>query len=395
MRARRAAARPNSKSRDSGLNIFADPGEGGTSISPRKQRPRRNSESSLMERNGRPHDPEEERKRRERRHRERERRHKERSEGKPKKSKLDLIDQLDATSIYGTGCMCCHSLIIILLTCPVFHHDGPFDACNPHRNRQGSRRAPMQAFPKDSLNNVLGGGGPLNKRANHDTLLMANDEEAFQDYAKGGTTGSSFEPYSNGAARPGPQRSESNIVSATTRVEPIHGEESLGLGTSTFLEGAPASRTAIQRKESETRELPEGGLSRKKSLAQKIRGINNRQYGPGGRVMSPEGALRSPESPMYTPGGSRNEHNPFFNEFTKGDDSGKNITVTEQPGRARAPSDPRAGTAGMGGLERRMTSDGSGGEGKSGGGFLSRVRSLKGGPKRPNDQKPLPEPAAL
>src|ERR1700736_3612880 len=31
----------------------------------------------------------------------------------------------------------------------VFHHDGPFDACNPHRNRAGSKRAPMQAFPKD------------------------------------------------------------------------------------------------------------------------------------------------------------------------------------------------------------------------------------------------------
>jgi hypothetical protein len=57
-----------------------------------------------------PLDPEEEKKRQERRRRERERRHRER-EGKDPKSrkpdrKLDIIDKLDVTSIYGTGCKC-------------------------------------------------------------------------------------------------------------------------------------------------------------------------------------------------------------------------------------------------------------------------------------------------
>lgn len=281
----------------------------------------------------------------------------------------------------------------------VFHHDGPFDACNPHRNRQGSRRAPMQAFPKDSLNNVLGGGGPLNKRPDHATFLGQADEEAFKDYSKGGQGSNGYEPYDNGAIRPGPPKTEMNVLSATTRVEPIHGEETLGLGTSTFLEGAPASRAALQRHGSESQTSPTeaGGLGRKKSLAQRIRGVNTRRdYGPSGRITSPEGVY-SPEA--RTPGGSRVESNPFFNEFTKGDDSkdGKkeNITIVEpvRTGRARAPSSPRRGLGER--LERRVTSDGSGDmppsvAPKTGGGFLSRVKSLKGGPRKPRTDKPLP-----
>lgn len=255
----------------------------------------------------------------------------------------------------------------------------------------------MQAFPKDSLNNVLGGGGPLNKRPDHATFLGNNDEEAFKDYSKGGVGFNGYEPYSNGAIRPG--KLAATIESATTRVEPIHGEETLGLGTSTFLEGAPASRTAMQRRESEqTSPTEAGGLSRKKSLAQKIRGINSRRdYGPSGRITSPEGVLVSPDAPAYTPGGSKvTESNPFFNEFSKGDDSKKeNITIVEPerlPGRARAPSSPNRAFGGR--LERRVTSDGSSSADApakpSGGGFLSRVKSLKGGPRKPRTEKPLP-----
>jgi hypothetical protein len=246
----------------------------------------------------------------------------------------------------------------------------------------------MQAFPKDSLNNVLGGGGPLNKRPDHATFLGHNDDEAFKDYSKGGVGYNGFEPYDNGAVRPGPVRPESNILSATTRVEPIHGEETPGLGTSTFLEGAPASRTAMQRRESEQNSPTDGGLGRKKSLAQKIRGINNnrRDYGPSGRVTSAEGVYTTTSPEARTPGGSKiSESNPFFSEFSKGDDSKEGISIAEpqKTGRARAPSSPRRGFGER--LERRVTSDGSSGEApaKAGGGFLSRVKSLKGGPRKP------------
>jgi len=69
-----------------------------------ERRPRRNSESSVMS----TEKPltEEEKKQRELRRRERERRHRDR-DGKEKprpNRRMDIIDQLDATSIYGTGC---------------------------------------------------------------------------------------------------------------------------------------------------------------------------------------------------------------------------------------------------------------------------------------------------
>ncbi|KAF8848672.1 Pal1-domain-containing protein [Acephala macrosclerotiorum] len=384
MRARRHANQSSSsRPRPSQeLDIFADPVEVSTKGGPKL---RRNSDSSVMSGHRKPLDTEEEKKKHERRRRERkERREREAKDPKSRKppKNLDLIDKLDVTSIYGTG---------------LFHHDGPFDACNPHRNRQGSRRAPMQAFPKDSLNNVLGGGGPINKRPDHATFLGQQDEEAFKDYSKGGQGFNGYEPYDNGAIRPGPSKAEINVLSATTRVEPIHGEETLGLGTSTFLEGAPASRAALQRRESEQTSPTEGGLGRKKSLAQRIRGVNTRRdYGPSGRITSPEGVY-SPEA--RTPGGTKAESNPFFEEFSKGDDSikkdgGITIAEPERTGRARAPSSPRRGFGER--LERRVTSDGNGDmppsvAPKTGGGFLSRVKSLKGGPRKPRAEKPFPQ----
>ncbi|PBP22399.1 Pal1 cell morphology protein [Diplocarpon rosae] len=379
MRARRNAGGSSSLSRAARsqreLDIFADPVDSSTARRSDSRRVRRNSDSSVMSKTT----DDEEKKRQERRRRERrERREREGKDPKRKTDrKLDIIDKLDVTSIY------------------VFHHDGPFDACNPHRNKQGSRRAPMQAFPKDSLNNVLGGGGPLNKRPDHATFLGHNDDEAFKDYSKGVAGANGYEPYNSEGL---PSGKEANVQSATTRVEPIHGEESLGLGTSTFLEGAPASRAALQRRTSEqTSPTESGGLGRKKSLAQKFRGINNprRDYGASGRITSPEG-IYSFET--RTPGGTKmNESNPFFDEFSKGDDTRKESITFVEPeriGRARAPSSPgrRFGDR----LERRITDDGSDPSmppstaPKLGGGFLSRVKSLKGGPRKPKAERPMP-----
>jgi hypothetical protein len=277
----------------------------------------------------------------------------------------------------------------------VFHHDGPFDACNPHRNRAGSKRAPMQAFPKDSLNNIIGGGGPLNSRPDHATFLGNNDDEAFKDYARGGAGSSNYASYGNGARPSKPV--EPVVVSALQRVEPIHGDESLGLGTSTFLEGTPASRNAIQRRETEEG-MPEGNsLQRKKSLAQKIRGISNnrRDIGPPGRITNPEGAYgaTSPELPTPSSRISANEKNPFFKEFEakeegldvkRDSNKGENITVAEPEAkteRPRAPSSPKRGFGER--LERRVTTDGTGEELPKTGGFLSRVKSLKGKKQKP------------
>ena len=86
------AARPAGE-----LDIFADPPE----TKPlRERRARRNSESSVRDKPGKIGETDEDKKRRERRAA------REKRSGKPKKDgrRLDLIDKLDVTSIYGTGC---------------------------------------------------------------------------------------------------------------------------------------------------------------------------------------------------------------------------------------------------------------------------------------------------
>ncbi|KAG7120819.1 Protein PAL1 like protein [Verticillium longisporum] len=322
-------------------------------------RPRRNSESSVLEKPM----PEEEKKAREARRRERERRHREgKDKEKKPQRKLDVIDQLDHTSLFGGG----------------FHHDGPFDAVNPNRNRKGSRRAPMQAFPEDSLNMSLGGSGPLNKNPDHATFMGNGTDEAFKEYS----TGVNKYGYNYPSAR-----GEMPVFDPSARTTMLHGEESLGLGTSTFLEGTPATRTAIQKLEAEQAEQAKNdGMQRKKSLAHRIRNLNGRQpreFNSSGRMTNPEAAYpRSPPDgmpPATTGSQYGSERNPFFNEYGK---EGETITVkrTDSAGPlspiSPPPPVPRRGSEQGGPLERRTTiEDGD----KPSGGFLSRVKSLKGG----------------
>ncbi|KAL9610031.1 MAG: hypothetical protein Q9167_005245 [Letrouitia subvulpina] len=376
------------------LNIFADPPE------PRRPRLRRNSDSSIASKTL---NPEQERKRRERRHEERKARYARDGKGRPHgsssrsrkpKQRLDIIDNLDVTSIYGTG---------------LFHHDGPFDACNPDRNRKGAKAAPMKAFAKDSINNTLGGSGPVNSNLDLNQF-HGRGAEGFTDYSTSGiqnTLTECYEPYAGASApvrrghgvRPGVDRTTS--YNPVAKVEPVHGDESLGLGTSTFLEGAPASRVAMERRDSESDNIAGngGGLGRKKSIVQKIRGISNvnRNLGHSSRVTSPEGNYESPASPtspseVQSAGGilKSKETNPFFMDYDDAyEKKGAQIQIAEERNRieessgnrGRAVSSPKRGHPG-GLLERRVTHDGAG-TGVDGDlkkeGFLSRVKSLKGG----------------
>lgn len=283
----------------------------------------------------------------------------------------------------------------------VFHHDGPFDACNPHRNTKKDRRAPMQAFPEGSANMAMGGSGPLNSRLDLDRF-HGRGEEGFQDY---------------GQTR---KADTTNYVNPTDRTEQVHGEASYGLGTSTFLEGAPASRRALERRESEEQSAiaPEqmgGGLQRKKSLAQRIRGMSaSQRRGPGGEVRSPDARYNGVDGNETSPpragqavsagGPSRantgytkdNEVNPFDNEYDAAfERKGTQIRIAEQErptaniGRARAPSSPKPY-----GLTRSVTADADARrgdeDGKSlggGGGFLNRMKSLKGGRRARPERK--------
>ncbi|KAI5245530.1 Pal1-domain-containing protein [Aureobasidium subglaciale] len=357
-----------------GLDIFAGPPKVESS-----RRPRRNSESSILD------TKEEDRKRRERRKEREERREKEgrSKDGKSRPTKkpqgLDLIDKLDVTGIYGQGREY-HMYKLELCTrkltesSTVFHHDGPFDACNPHRNRKRDVRAPMQAFPADSANNALGGSGPLNKNIDLDRF-HGRGEDAFNDYSQ---------------SRVQAPAKQVQSFNPADRVEQIHTEPSYGLGTSTFLEGAPASRKDLQRRESETEPstFPGIGLTRKKSLAHRLRGLSQNRN----NITSPDGnyAPMSPNSPgqVQSAGGrariaaTTKESNPFFSDYNDAyEKKGATIRYAEETkgGRARAPSSPPRN-----GLTRSITADSvpvpnDVPEKSSGGGFLNRMKSLKGG----------------
>ena len=97
--------RKNLRGQTQTLDIFADP-----PTTERHRRPRRNSESSVADKSGRFLDPEDERRRKERRYRDKdgksrgEVRRPQTARTKKPNQRLDLIDQLDVTSIYGTGC---------------------------------------------------------------------------------------------------------------------------------------------------------------------------------------------------------------------------------------------------------------------------------------------------
>lgn len=272
----------------------------------------------------------------------------------------------------------------------------------------------MQAFPKDSANNLIGGSGPVHKNIDF-AQFHGHGAEGFTDYSNSGIHHISGEPElylgssampmrNNPGARPGID--QTNGFNPRTKVEQVHGNESMGLGTSTFLEGAPASRVAMKRRESESDQQSGvtgigAGLSRKKSLVQKIKGISNPNRGAGatGKVTSPVPLYErknSPTSPIdvrtLSAGGmrranERKETNPFFNDYDEAyERKGATIQIASEQydiresGRSRALSSPKRSAMG-GVLERRVTNDGTGmndGESKSGG-FLSRVKSLKGG----------------
>jgi Pal1 cell morphology protein len=255
----------------------------------------------------------------------------------------------------------------------------------------------MQAFPVGSANMAMGGSGPVNKNIDL-ARVHGIGTEGYTDY---GTGYSSYKK---------PEVARTVSFDPTARVEPVHGEESFGLGTSTFLDGAPASRKAIERRESESEQqiTAGGGLSRKKSLAQRIRGMSQpRSRYEGGPIRSPESRYNgatSPESPAQpfnkipattitqsqSAGGPSKaitkEQNPFDSLYDEEyDKKGASIQAAEaemekENGRDRALSSPKRPLA----LERSVTTDQPTEEPKKEG-FLSRVKSLKGRrPGRPN-----------
>lgn len=160
---------------------------------------------------------------------------------KPKQgSSLDVIDKMDVTGVYGGS---------------GFHHDGPFDACAPHRNKTSKRivATPISAFPAD---------GPNNSLAVEDPRLLAYRKEETV-YGRGGN-----------ADLP-PEISQASF-DPTDRGVKVHGQQTMGLGSTTFIDGTPASRDAIEAGSSRTQSLSRSKSVRDdvpKSLLSRVRSL--------------------------------------------------------------------------------------------------------------------------
>lgn len=261
----------------------------------------------------------------------------------------------------------------------------------------------MQAFPADSANMQLGGAGPLRSRLDLDKF-HGRGEEGFSEY--------------NTASRK-PAVNVPEIIDPLQRSEIVHGQESYGLGTSTFLEGAPASRKDIQRRDSEDPAQLDGGggLSRKKSIAQRLRGMSasrrerpdfrspeaRYKYGPAGSGSPPVPPPKATSAggPVQARYNKENEINPFENDYEAAfERKGTQIRIAEQErpsaSRPRADSSPRGAPA----LTRTVTSEARlpsrSGRGSSGdeerpktsgmSGLLGRMRSVKGGSRRQRNE---------
>ncbi|KAG0657909.1 hypothetical protein C6P45_002316 [Maudiozyma exigua] len=135
---------------------------------------------------------------------------------------VDTIDKLDVTGLFGGS----------------FHHDGPFDACTPHRNKN-SKAAPVMAFPADGPNSTI--GGTFRKKSAMDEVFGVDDADDDLYQVKGGNV-------SKDAIR-------ANVdglrqVDATSKGEKVHGPTTSGLGSTTFLDGAPAPMRSLHRGQS-------------------------------------------------------------------------------------------------------------------------------------------------
>lgn len=191
------------------------------------------------------------------RDRDRDRHHKSSRNKSPKKTEivkaknLDTIDKLDVTGFFGGN----------------FHHDGPFDACTPHRNKN-SKKAPVMAFPVDGPNNSIKGmHGNVDKDQQMNLAFGNYEENAGRPDAVPviKTNRTEDDPQST-MYTPKQNPSVTNFDS-TGKLQPVHGSVTEGLGSSTFVDGAPAPRTGHD----DYLSVSGGGLGRKKSLVQRLR----------------------------------------------------------------------------------------------------------------------------
>lgn len=193
----------------------------------------------------------------------------------PTPKNVDTIDKMDVTGLFGGS----------------FHHDGPFDACTPHRNKN-SKAAPVMAFPADGPNNSIGGAS--SKKSALDEVFgreELDDEDIYN--SKSIKKNLPLIINSNGSS------STLDAIKANTngltqfdakgKSQVVHGPTTMGLGSTTFLDGAPASTTAIKEEIRNHSVQARNGVQRKKSLSSRLQvnGGNNQYRNDNSNVTSP------------------------------------------------------------------------------------------------------------
>lgn len=162
---------------------------------------------------------------------------------------LDTIDKLDVSAFFGGR----------------FHHDGPFDACTPHRN-QNVKAAPVKAFPADGPNTSMK-ATPAN--SDNVNLAFGNYEDHNMIVGRSAREIPS-QPRPLGSINPTevPRMNPSVVAfDANEKSTPVHGYSTAGLGSTTFVDGAPAPRGDEFLAPPSTA----AGLGRKKSLVSRLR----------------------------------------------------------------------------------------------------------------------------
>lgn len=206
------------------------------------------------------------------------------SSDRKKGTPLDSIDKLDVSGMYGESS---------------FHHDGPFDACRPHRNQRNSR-APVAAFPADGPNNTLSGVDyQIGNQKTEDRIMGRMENEAFTEFSKGVQQQKLLETQQlkKQNHQYDSQFLHDNGFDPTIKSNPVHGNTTLGLGTSTFLDGAPAPR-AVETKPTEKAQPGSQQIKRKKSIVQRLRG-NSYSSGSSAEKVRERAAV-TPMPPMPT-----------------------------------------------------------------------------------------------
>ncbi|CAI1847852.1 hypothetical protein SEUBUCD646_0B04550 [Saccharomyces eubayanus] len=163
---------------------------------------------------------------------------------------VDTIDKLDVTGLFGGS----------------FHHDGPFDAVTPHRNKN-NKAAPVLAFPVDGPNSTIGGASF--KKSAMDEVFGRDDVDDSDIYQ--------YSPHTLKRGGDTQDAIKSSVgkniqqMDAKNKTQLVHGPVTAGLGSSTFLDGAPASSAAIRSDiKAHSNHNRTGGLQRNKSLSQRL-----------------------------------------------------------------------------------------------------------------------------